>query len=71
MAKPTIKELYKSPVLVWQDVEEGVGEPAIALDKYNDILVFKQADNEVNLNYETIPELCKTLKRIYEAKMCE
>ena len=61
MIEPTSKESY----IVWQnDPQDGVAEPALLIEKYLDTVSITQKDNCINVNYESIDELCKLLKKI-------
>lgn len=50
--------------VIWQEVEDGVGEPALLIEPFHDCLQISQAGSVINLNYESVDELCKLLKRI-------
>lgn len=59
---------YKNSVILWQDDdEEGVtGEPALLIEGYNDAVQIIQKDNQITLNYHSIKELIKALKKVEE-----
>lgn len=72
MPRPTINEATLNgdylQATVWQAVEDGVAEPALALRTYDGspngpLIEIKQGDHEILINAETIPDLCKLLKR--------
>lgn len=59
------KQVYKDAHILWQkDPEDGVAEKPILVEVYNDLLCISQEDNSVNLNYDSIDELCKLLKKL-------
>jgi hypothetical protein len=64
----TIKP-YKNSIIVWQeDPVEGVAEKPVLLECYSDVITLTQGDNTINLNYETVAEFCKTLKKCEPGK---
>lgn len=52
--------------VIWQegDGESSIGEPALLVSAYSDVFTLKQGACEVNINYETIPELIRLLRDI-------
>jgi hypothetical protein len=60
---PTTDKPAKDSLIIWQDIEEGVGEPALLLERFSDSICITQEDNRVSLNYDTISELCKRLNQ--------
>ena len=58
-------ENRKGSVTVWQNSQEnGVGEPAIVVEPYNDVIEIRQEDRYITINYETINALVRLLKTI-------
>jgi hypothetical protein len=54
-----------SDYIIWQvEPEDGVSEKPILIECYSDIVSITQEDSSINLNYESIDELCKLLKEI-------
>lgn len=53
---------------IWQTVtNDGLdlpGEPAIVVESYRDCIAIHQVERSVLINYETIPELIKLLKKL-------
>lgn len=49
---------------IWQEIEEGVPEPALLVSLYSDIINIRQENSEININYETIKPLIKFLSTI-------
>lgn len=53
---------------VWQQIEDGLSEPALSLRTWeggeDKLIEIKQGESEVLINAETIPELCKLMKRL-------
>lgn len=48
---------------LWQEVTEGVAEPALLIRTYCDGLIgVQQAEKEILINRETVALLCKTLR---------
>lgn len=64
MATTEITPKDKNCILIWQDVPEGVGEPAILITPYSDCIILQQEGRYININYETVKELCKHLKNM-------
>lgn len=51
--------------IIWQQTEEdGVAEPALLLEPFNDVIQLSQDGNVINLNYESLEELCKLLRKL-------
>ena len=50
--------------VIWQDDEEGIPEKAILVTNFSGsgLIEIKQGDAEINVNYESIPELIKAMK---------
>ena len=50
--------------VIWQEDEEGIPEKAILVTNYygSGLVEIKQGDSEINVNYESIPELIKAMK---------
>jgi hypothetical protein len=60
---------HKNSLIVWQeDPEDGVAEKPVLLECYNDVIAMTQGDNTINLNYETVAEFCKALKKCEPGK---
>jgi hypothetical protein len=53
-----------SDYIIWQVEPAGVSEKPILIECYSDIVSITQEDSSINLNYESIDELCKLLKEI-------
>lgn len=68
MEQPIIETLCETCAVVWQQVEDGVPEPAIIVTSYSDIIELKQEDRYINLNYETVIKLCAYLKGLKPEK---
>lgn len=50
---------------MWQtDPEEGVAEPAILIENYSDTIALTQNGSVINLNYESVDEFCKHLRKL-------
>ena len=52
--------------VIWQDDEEGIPEKAILVTNFSGsgLIEIKQGDAEINVNYESIPELIKAMKAV-------
>jgi len=48
--------------IIYQTSEEGIGEPALIVSRFSDVIEIQQAGDEILLNPETVPELVKVLK---------
>lgn len=59
-----------SKAVIWQEGngETTFGEPALLVSVYSDIFTIKQGGGEVNINYETIPEMIRLLRTIHPVK---
>ncbi|WP_407522701.1 hypothetical protein PDL71_15530 [Lacibacter sp. MH-610] len=59
----------KESVVFWQTNEEnGVGEPALLIEFYNDVMQISQDGERININYESIKDLVKILRTANERK---
>jgi hypothetical protein len=65
MAKPIIENCYKNAIIVWQQAENELGNPALLVEKYAESLSIQQEDRNIIIDYETIPDLVKLLSRIH------
>jgi hypothetical protein len=56
----------KNAKVIWQQVEEGEGvaEPALLIEPYKDVVRIGQDGDAIQINYESIDEICKALKQI-------
>lgn len=54
----------KHSQVIWQEDEEGIPEKAILVTNYagSGLIEIKQGDAEINVNYESIPELIRAMK---------
>jgi len=63
----------KESWVLWQNSmdneDEMPGEPALLIEKYNDIISIRQEDRYININLEMIDELCKRLKQINKGSL--
>ena len=59
--------------VIWQegDGETSIGEPALLVSVYSDIFTLRQGAEGVNINYETIPDLLKMLRRLHKEHNAE
>lgn len=48
--------------IMWQENTEGVPEAAILIQPYMDVISIEQEGRHINLNYESVGELCKIIK---------
>lgn len=67
-------DIYQSAkAVIWQegDGESSIGEPALLVSVYDGIFTIKQGGEEVNINYETIPELIRLLRDIRKERLVE
>jgi len=61
-----IQKTAKENTILWQQVEDeegGIGEPALLIEEFMDVVTITQEDRYVNINYDSIDELCKVLKQ--------
>lgn len=53
-------------IVIWQERTDDdmllPGEPALLIESYYDVISIQQGDQSININYETVKELCKVLK---------
>jgi hypothetical protein len=71
MAKPIIDTAVAGAKIVWQqktDYDCGLPEPAILVEFMTDIVALTQEGQVINLNYETIEEFCRLLRKGVAAK---
>ena len=56
----------KHSQVIWQEDEEGIPEKAILVTNFSGsgLIEIKQGDAEINVNYESIPELIKVMKTV-------
>lgn len=54
----------KHSQVIWQEDEEGIPEKAILVTNFygSGLIEIKQGESEINVNYESIPELIKAMK---------
>jgi len=63
MEKPIVTNVCsKNAVVIYQQVGDGVGEPALLVEYYSDSVSITQGDDCILINRETVGELCKLLK---------
>jgi hypothetical protein len=63
---PTIQQVSKTEIVMWQGAHEDypIPEPALLIDSRSDVIIIQQENRYVNFNYESIDELCKILKKL-------
>ena len=66
MANTVTTSATENSKLIWQNVNEGIPEPALLITPYIDCIQIEQADQTININYETVNELCKVIKNLKE-----
>ena len=56
----------KHSQVIWQEDEEGIPEKAILVTNFygSGLIEIKQGESEINVNYESIPELIKAMKAV-------
>lgn len=55
----------KNPHVIWQcDPEDGVSEKALVVETYSDVVTIKQDGRYINVNYGTIDDLCRLLRKL-------
>ena len=56
----------KHAQIIWQDDEEGMPEKAILVTNFSGsgLIEIKQGNSEINVNYESIPELMRAMKAV-------
>ena len=56
----------KHAQVIWQEDEEGTPEKAILVTDYEcgGLIEIKQGESEIDVNYESIPELIKAMKTV-------
>lgn len=54
----------KEDVIIYQQTEDGVSEPALFIEPFNDVICINQEGRFININYETVVGLCKLLKEL-------
>lgn len=66
-----IEENAKQSWTCWQtDNDDGIAEPALLIEDFygSNIIGITQGNNRININYQSIDELCKHLKSIIKNK---
>jgi hypothetical protein len=64
---PEIKVPAVNSVVIFQGCpEDSVPEPALIVNHYSDFIDIESSSGDININYETIPELIKHLGKIYK-----
>lgn len=61
MPKATVATCAKISKIMWQTNDDDIGEPALLLEGYSDVLNVTQGKSCISLNYETLDELLKQL----------
>lgn len=64
MAKPIIYSASKENKILWQQTDEGVGEPALMIEAYSDCICITQEESIIRLNFDSVDELTKLLKKL-------
>lgn len=55
---------HNKSVIVWpEDPDDGVSEKPILIECYSDVISIAQGDNVININYYTVQEFVKELKK--------
>lgn len=56
----------KHAQVIWQEDEEGIPEKAILVTNFygSGLIEIKQGESEIEVNYESIPELIKAIKAV-------
>ena len=50
-------------IVFWQQVKDGVGEPAIILKKYVEVFSIQQEKKEILINNEVVEEFVKVIRQ--------
>ena len=50
-------------MIFWQEVIEGVGEPAILLTKYSDVLEIQQSKKTILISLDVVEEFIKAIRQ--------
>lgn len=53
----------KTSYVFWQDQEDGLPNQAILINVYSDSIMLEQGNNAINLDYQSLNEFIKTLKK--------
>jgi DNA uptake protein ComE-like DNA-binding protein len=51
-------------IIIWQETSEGAAEPAIVVEPYTDVIQIVQEGERININYESVKEICKVLNSL-------
>lgn len=51
----------KDDVVLWQETE-GIPQPALLIEFFDECITITQENKYISLNYESVNELCKVLK---------
>ncbi len=68
MADITTSSATEDSIILWQNVSEGTPELALLITPYIGCFQIKQGYDIININYESVKELCRVMKSIEEPK---
>lgn len=63
--------INKSSLVMWQEPKSDdtpIGEPALLITKYGDVLCIRQGDSEIIITLECVPEFIKAVQRVMKMK---
>lgn len=71
MSKPIVGRGKNIRAVIWQDAEDGLGEPAAVIKYYDGSLLIGigQESSEVLLNPSSIPALIRELRKLHKEAM--
>lgn len=71
MSKTIVGSGKNIHAVIWQDAEDGPGEPAAVIKYYDGSLLIeiKQESSEVLLNHSSIPALIRELRKLHKEAM--
>lgn len=56
---------HEESYTLWQEAgEDSVSEKPLIVSSYSDVICISQEGREINVNYESVNELCKLLKKL-------
>lgn len=55
---------YKNSHTIWQEQSDGLPEQSLLVERYDNTIRIQQREDSITINYESVDELCKLLKKL-------
>lgn len=59
-----IDKAKEDAIVIWQKSDDGTPQQALLIEAYSDVIQIGQDGTRIDLNYESVKELCSVLKSI-------